>query len=284
MLLEYRPFYRDWHFSRSDNNQFTICSLFFENYSIFGSISNSWVIYMGGFLPDSTEWVYVLSSVSGYNNPNKFPDSNTSWRAHASVYEENLNLSAFAVQDNIKILDFSSLDGYYNSTPTPTITPTITPTPTISVTPTITPTLTLTPSITPTISLTPSITPTISITPSVSRSFDPNAIYTGTSTIYVRGISGTNPNNPAPELSGSYSFITGVTYINDNSGEYGFYLYFNPSISAWEFYTTNDSGEFQRAYYPWSDSGVLPNTTGWLIGEYGYGTQTDYNYMVITKN
>jgi len=61
----------------------------------------------------------------------------------------------------------------------------------------------------------------------------------------------------------------------------GIYLHF--FNDAWEFYATSDSGNFQRAYYPWSDSTIIPNTTGWLQGAYGFGIQENYNYMVITK-
>jgi hypothetical protein len=210
---------------------------------------------------------------------------------YLSEVENMRPLSGQINQPNLQLLNANELFQVFPTpTPTPTITVTPTITPTISLTPTITRTPTrtptITPSITPTITLTPSVTPTISITPTISRSFDPNAIYTGTSTIYVRGISGTNPYNPAPELSGSYSFIAGFTYFNNNTilDEYKFYLRFNNTIPAWEFNAQSDSGDFQRAYYPWFDSSTIPNTIGWLIGVYGYGTQTDYNYMVITKN
>jgi hypothetical protein len=203
-------------------------------------------------------------------------------------------LSGQTNQPNLQLLNADEL--YYvlpTPTPTPTLTPTPTITPTISLTPTITPTITITPSITPTItptkSVTPTLTPTITVTPTVSRSFDPNIIYTGTSTIYVRGITGTAPVDPAYELSGSYSFTSGTVYINNNSAEYGVYLEFNSNIwpqniPAWEFYATSDSGQFQRAYYPWSDSSIIPNTPGWLEGVNGFGSQENYNYMVITKN
>jgi hypothetical protein len=264
------------------------CNLYFDDI-LFGS-TDTWILELGGYY-NGNAFVFAYTSDNGFQNRHKLPDANTVWRAKADYLIENPALSSFSYQPTIQFLDAGDLGEFIppvSPTPTPTITPSITPTitltPTITRTPTRTPTIT--PTTTPTITLTPSVTPTISITPTISRSFDPNAIYTGTSTIYVRGISGTDPYNPAPQLSGSYSFISGFTYFNDNSilDEYKFYLTFNNTIPAWEFNDQSDSGDFQRAYYPWSDRSIIPNTTGWLIGEYGYGTQTDYDYMVITKN
>lgn len=69
------------------------------------------------------------------------------------------------------------------SSPTPTVTPSISVTPTI--TPTVSPSISVTPTVTPSITITPSVTvtPTISVTPSSSG---PG----GTSFIYAGGVSG----------------------------------------------------------------------------------------------
>jgi len=234
---------------------------------------------------------YEIVLTSNSLNFASLPLSSGVWRTASGFY--NPLLSSVTVQPAVQFLDATGLEGFIPPiTPTPTITVTPSITPTISLTPTITPTITQTPSITPTItpsiSQTPTITPTITVTPTVSRSFDPNAIYTGIFSLYVSGTSGTYPYDPSYELSGSFRFISGSTYLKDNSGEYGFYLHFSPNIwpeeiSAWEFYATSDSGDFQRAYYPWSDSSIIPNTTGWLKGAYGFGIQEDYDYMVISK-
>jgi len=278
----------------------------YEGFNIFYNVSLN---YYQDFILNKNYWTLDIapnteynSYIMGFTGSSNFtsfllPFTGLQMSGEYLSEVENMRpLSGQINQPNLQLLNANELFQIFPTpTPTPTITVTPTITPTISLTPTITRTPTRTPTITPTttptITLTPSVTPTISITPTISRSFDPNAIYTGTSTIYVRGISGTDPYNPAPELSGSYSFISGNTYFNNNTilDEYKFYLSFNSNIwpegvPGWEFNSTNDSGYFQRAYYPWSDRSIIPNTTGWLIGEYGYGTQTDYNYMVITKN
>ena len=277
----------------------------YEGFNLFYNVS---LYYYTDFILNKNFWILDISTNTDYNNyimgftgSSMFtsfllPFTGLQMSAEYLIESNFAILSGQTNQPNLQLLNANELYQLL-PTPTPTQTPTITPsvTPTITLTPSVTPTITLTPSVTPTntptISMTPTITPTITMTPTVSRSFDPNVIYTGTSTIYVRGISGTYPYDPAPELSGSYSFISGNTYFNDKTilDEYKFYLSFNGNIwpegvSGWEFNSTSDSGSFQRAYYPWSDSSIIPNTTGWLIGTYGYGIQEDYNYMVITKN
>jgi hypothetical protein len=250
--------------------------LYFDRYTY---PVDCWVLYI-------TNSTYTIVLTSNRTNSSRFPLSSNVWRAEAGAY--NPLLSSFIVQPAVQFLDATGLDGFVPPiTPTPTITVTPSITPTISLTPTITLTNTqtpsITPTITPTISQTPTITPTISITPTVSRSFDPNAIYTGIFSLYVSGASGTYPYDPAYELSGSFTLVSGSTYIKDISVGNNFYFHFNPYISAWEFYATSDSGDFQRAYYPWSDRSIIPNTTGWLKGAYGFGIQEDYDYMVIGK-
>ena len=285
LILQYDPDYRSYRSNNIFNNN--LAELYFENFDHSIEPRNMWVLYAFNTDPENS-YAYAWS---GSNNLFNFGTS--AWRAMGDFYEGTPELSSYAIQPSIQFLNATGLQGFVPPiTPTPPLTPTPTITPTISLTPTITPTITITPSITPTItptkSVTPTITPTITVTPTVSRSFDPDAIYTGTSTIYVRGISGTNPYDPAPELSGSYSFVAGITYVKDNPVGNNIYLSFNPFIwpeyiSAWEFFALSDSGEFQRAYYPWSDSSIIPNTTGWIKGKSGYGSQEDYNYMVIGK-
>jgi hypothetical protein len=274
-------------------NMFYYVSLYY--FTDFILSRNYWILD----ITPNTDYNSYIMGFTGSSNFTSFLLPFTGLQMSGEYLSEVENMRPLSGQINQPNLQLLNANELYQVFPTPTPTPTITVTPsitpTISLTPTITftptRTPTITPTTTPTITLTPSVTPTISITPTISRSFDPNAIYTGTSTIYVRGISGTNPYDPAPELSGSYSFISGNTYFNNNTilDEYKFYLSFNSNIwpegvPGWEFNSTSDSGYFQRAYYPWSDRSIIPNTTGWLIGSYGYGTQTDYDYMVITKN
>jgi len=253
---------------------------------------NYWILDIA----PNTEYNNYIMAFTGSSNFTSFllPFTGLQMSGEYLSEVENMRpLSGQIHQPNLQLLNANELFQIF-PTPTPTQTPTITPsiTPTITITPSVTPTITqtptITPTITPTVSQTPSVTPTITVTPTVSRSFDPNAIYTGTSTIYVRGITGTAPVDPAYELSGSYSFTSDTVYTKNNFEE-GFFLHFNSSIwpesiPAWEFYATSDSGYFPRAYYPWSDSSVIPNTTGWLKGFNGFGPQENYNFMVITKN
>ena len=278
----------------------------YEGFNLFYNVT---LYYFTDFVLNKNYWILDITPNTDYNtfsmgftgsaNFTSFLLPFTGLQMSSEYLSDETNfriLSGQINQPNLQLLNANELFQVFPTpTPTPTLTPTPTITPTISLTPTITPTITITPSITPTItpteSVTPTITPTITVTPTVSRSFDPDAIYTGTSTIYVRGISGTYPYDPAPELSGSYSFISGFTYFNNNTilDEYKFYLRFNAliwpeDVPGWEFFSQSDSGDFQRAYYPWSDRSVIPNTTGWLIGTNGYGIQEDYNYMIITKN
>jgi len=276
----------------------------YEGFNLFYNVS---LFYFTDFISNKNYWLLDIAPNTDYNyyvigftgssmfTSSMLPFTGLQMSAEYLIETNFAILSGQINQPNLQLLNANELFQVFPTpTPTPTLTPTPSVTPTITLTPSVTPTITVTstvtPSITPTITVTPSVTPTITMTPTVSRSFDPNVIYTGTSTIYVRGISGTNPYDPAPELSGSYSFISGTTYFNDKTilDEYRFYLKFNAliwpeDIPGWEFYSQSDSGEFQRAYYPWSDSTIIPNTTGWLQGAYGFGIQEDYNYMVITK-
>ena len=241
-----------------------------------------------------TSYVVGFSASSNIFTSSQLPFSGL--KMNGENLSDEINFSVLSGQINQPNLQLLNANELYQVFPTPTPTPTITVTP--SITPTITPTPTLTPTIsqtptttpttTPTVSFTPSVTPTITVTPTISRSFDPNAIYTGIFSLYVSGITGTAPVDPAYELSGSFRFISGFTYYKDIPVGTNMYLNFNPSIwpeniSAWEFYALSDSGEFTRAYYPWSDTSTIPNTTGWIKGYYGFGLQENYNYMVISK-
>ena len=278
------------------DNQYEGSNLFYDAYlvyidNVFGT--PFWSLEISPY-DDYNAYLLAFTASQNMFSSHQLPFSGLKMSGENLSYETNFRiLSGQINQPNLQLLNANELFQVFPTpTPTPTLTPTPTITPTISLTPTITPTITITPSITPTItptkSVTPTITPTITVTPTVSRSFDPDAIYTGISTIYVRGISGTYPYDPAYELSGSYSFISGSLYSNIEAGRSDIYLNFNSGIwpegvSAWEFFAISDSGEFTRAYYPWSDSSIIPNTTGWLKGYYGFGIQENYNYMVIGK-
>ena len=55
------------------------------------------------------------------------------------------------------------------------------------------------------------------------------------------------------------------------------------NIPGWEFNVVSESGVQQRAYYPWNDSTIIPNTTGWIRGYSAIGPQENFNYMIITN-
>jgi len=135
--------------------------------------------------------------------------------------------------------------------------------------------------LTPTLTPTPTITPTISITPTITPTFDTNVIYTGTQYLYVRGASGT----PAYELNNTFEFRNFNPQNNQalyvSLANSSFNLYYDGSV--WRFTANSDYGEFERAYFPWNSVYTLPNTTGWIKGYYGYGTQSDYNDLIIQK-
>ena len=165
-------------------------------------------------------------------------------------------------------------------TPTISITPTRTQTPTPSITPTQTKTQTPTPTVTRTVTPTPSITPTNTVTPTVTRSYDPNAIYTGVNRIVVTGATG----SAAFEINGTYDlqYYNYPYAVYSKSGYSDFTLSYENS-DRWAFGGSSDSGFFERAYFIWNDPTIIPSTTGWVKGDYGYGNQSDYNNIIIQK-
>jgi hypothetical protein len=244
----------------------------------------------------ANNFVTVFTASKSLFNTNQLPFSGMK-TAGFSYSENYYTLSGQFNQPNLQLLNANELF-YVIPTPTPTPTITITPsvTPTITPTKSVTPTVTKTPTVTPTISVTPSITPTVTRTPptptptpSVSRSYDPNAIYVGSSPIYVRGISGT----PAEELSGAclytslgegYCQYTSTNFIQYAQGILCYTDYIYPvGIPGWIFSVDSESTSQQRAYYPWNDSTTVPNITGWIRGYNALGPQENFKYMIITK-
>jgi hypothetical protein len=248
-------------------------------------------------LEDYNLFIIGFSGATTFNS-SQLPFSGLRMMGDYLADETNFRaLSGQINQPNLQLLNANELFQVFPTpTPTPTISLTPSITPTITPTKSVTPTVTRTPTVTPTISLTPSITPTItptiSITPTVSRSYDPNLIYTGIFSLYVSGVTGTSPYDPAYELSGSFVNAPGygpTAYINPKDFDTEVVVLnwssniWPQNIPAWEFYGQSESGVYQRAYYPWSDSTTIPNTTGWIKGQYGYGIQENFNYMVISK-
>jgi hypothetical protein len=277
-------------------NTFYYVSLYYEN-NIFEA-NPRWLLYISLLDDAYNNFVAGFSASRNIFPLNQIPFSGM--KMDGEFLSDAINFSVLSGQTNqpnLQLLNANELF-YVIPTPTPTPTITITPsvTPTITPTKSVTPTVTKTPTVTPTISVTPSITPTVTRTPptptptpSVSRSYDPNAIYVGSSPIYVRGISGT----PAEELSGAclytslgegYCQYTSTNFIQYAQGILCYTDYIYPvGIPGWIFSVDSESTSQQRAYYPWNDSTTVPNITGWIRGYDALGPQENFKYMIITK-
>jgi hypothetical protein len=202
--------------------------------------SLSTFIDIQGYSLNLTQFILLSSSditktqplTSFFNNSNRFSPISGSFYTNYSIENSNkitVNLNSLSylgtydliAVNNAGYLKLSDIDYLINytdyrniSTPTPTVTLTISLTPTLTPTPTVTRTSTVTPTVTPTISITPTITvtptstptPTISITPSVTQT------QTITPTISITPTLSPTPTlTPTPSITPTINVVLSIT-------------------------------------------------------------------------